>query len=171
MRVLVVGTMPRVVDETARTLGAAGHSVVRCHEGAHAFPCVGLEPGRACPIDEGPVDVVVAARDRAWPRPSPFEDGAVCALRRHVPMVVTGPTTDLHPYEPYGAREVPPDGDLVTTCEEAAAAPLEGHGRVACDVRARTPFGSVCRHRPETGRAGGAREEVGSRRSAATAAG
>lgn len=133
MRVLVVGTMPGVIAETADALDAAGHAVVRCHDGANAFPCAALEPGRTCPIEDGPIDVVVAARDRAWPRPSPFEDGAVCALRRHVPMVVTGPNTNLHPYGPYGAREVPRDGDVIATCEEAAAAALEGHGEVAFD--------------------------------------
>jgi len=133
MRVLVVGTMPGIIAETADTLGAAGHAVVRCHDGSNAFPCAALEPGHTCPIEDGPVDVVVAARDHAWPKPSPFEDGAVCALRRHVPMVVTGPTTVLHPYGPFGAREVPRGGDLVTTCEEVVAAPLAGHGQVALD--------------------------------------
>ena len=133
MRVLVVGTLPGVIAETADALNEAGHAVVRCHDGADAFPCAALEPGRTCPIEDGPIDVVVAARDRAWPRPSPFEDGAVCALRRHVPMVVTGPTTNLHPYGPYGAREAPRAGDVVTTCEEAVAAPLDGHGEVAFD--------------------------------------
>ncbi|HEU5302760.1 MAG TPA: hypothetical protein VFW06_11040 [Acidimicrobiia bacterium] len=133
MRVLVVGTMPGVMAETAEALGAAGHAVVRCHDGAHAFPCAGLESGGSCPIEDGPVDVVVAARDHPWPRPSPFEEGAVCALRRHIPMVVTGPTTALHPYGPFGAVEVPPDGDLVATCEEVVAAPLEEHSQIALD--------------------------------------
>ncbi len=133
MRVLVVGTMPGIIAETADALDAAGHAVVRCHDGADAFPCAALTPGRTCPIEDGPVDVVVAARDRAWPKPSPFEDGASCALRRHIPMVVTGPATMLHPYAPYGAREVPAGGDLVATCEEAVAAPLAGHGQVALE--------------------------------------
>lgn len=133
MRVLVVGTMPGVIAATADALDAAGQEVVQCHDGATAFPCAALAPGRTCPIEDGPVDVVVAARDHPWPKPSPFEDGAVCALRRHVPMVITGPATMLHPYAPYGAREVPEDGDLIATCEEAVAAPLAGHGQVALD--------------------------------------
>jgi hypothetical protein len=130
MRVLVVGTMPNGIRQAEEVLHGAGHEVVRCHEpGDTSFPCAGLVEGRECPLEGGPVDVVVSARDRPWPRPSPFEDGAICALRRHVPLVVLG--TALHPFEQWVTRGVDDADELVTACSEAAAAPLAGHGDVA----------------------------------------
>lgn len=130
MRVLVVGTLPRGIRRAEDRLLEAGHDVVRCHEpGDTSFPCAGLVEGRACPLEEGPVDVVVDARDRPWPRPSPFEDGAICALRRHVPLVVLG--TALHPFEQWVTRGIDDIVDLAPACEEAAAAALPRHGEVA----------------------------------------
>jgi hypothetical protein len=75
------------------------------------------------------VDVVVTARDRPWPRPSPYEDGAVCALRRHVPLVVLG--TALHPFEHWVSSGVDDVNHLVDACESAAVAPLVHHGEIA----------------------------------------
>ena len=70
MRVLVVGTMPAAIGRAEDQLHAEGHDVVRCHEpGRPSFPCAGLIEGRVCPLEDDPVDVVVAARDRPWPRP------------------------------------------------------------------------------------------------------
>jgi hypothetical protein len=130
MRVLVVGTLPGAIERAATRLRGAGHDVIRCHEhGAPAFPCAALVEGRVCPLEAGPVDVVVTARDRPWPRPSPFEAGATCALRRHVPLVVAGAVLD--PFERWAIREINGDDDLAQACEEAASAPLPRHGEVA----------------------------------------
>jgi len=131
MRVLVVGTLPSAVDRTEAQLVAAGYDVVRCHEpGERPFPCAGLIDGRGCPLEADPVDVVVTARDRPWPTPSPHEDGAVCALRRHVPLVVTGSGAS-DPFERWTTREVCPGDDLAAACVDAARAPLRRHGEVA----------------------------------------
>jgi hypothetical protein len=136
MRVLVVGTSTAGAKRAETLLVDAGHEVVRCHEpGDKAFPCAGLIEGRACPLESAPVDVVVTARDRPWPRPTSFEDGAVCALRRHVPLVVLG--TALQPFEGWVARGVDDPAELVDACEAASELPLARHSEVAT-VAART---------------------------------
>jgi len=135
MRVLVVGTLPGGMRRGEDRLLEAGHEVVRCHEpGDPSFPCAGLAEGRTCPLESGPVDVVVTARDRPWPRPSPFEDGAICALRRHVPLVVLG--TAVHPFESWVTSRIEDDRDLVPACEGAANAPLGRHSAVAAAAAA-----------------------------------
>jgi hypothetical protein len=131
MRVLVVGTVPSAIEAAVTQIVDAGHEVARCHEsGEGAFPCAALSEGRACPLEGTPVDVAVTVRDRAWPRPSPFEDGAICALRRRIPLVVAG-STALQPFERWSSRTLEDGSDLVAACEEAAAAPLPEHGEVA----------------------------------------
>jgi hypothetical protein len=130
MRVLVVGTLPAAIERAAAELEAAGHEVVQCHDGAEAaFPCAGLIEGRECPLDVGPVDVVVTARDVTWTRPAPYEEGAVCALRRHTPLVSLHDHND--PFARWTCREVTLVGDLPAAVEEAAAAPLPNHSAVA----------------------------------------
>jgi hypothetical protein len=130
MRVLVVGTLPEAMEHTSEVLREAGHDVVSCHDpGEGSFPCRGLR-GDPCPLSGDGVDVVVTARDRAWPSPSPFEDGAACALRHHVPMVVHG-FTSVHPYEPWHPAESRHDGELASVVEAVARAPLSEHSDVA----------------------------------------
>ena len=132
MRVLVVGTLPPAMDQVAEVLVGAGHEVGRCHEGAAPpFPCAGLLEGSTCPLEESPVDVIVTARNRAWPRPSPYEDGAVCALRRHVPLVVVAPPSPAQPFASLATTTIGWEDDLVAACKEAVERPLEPHGEIA----------------------------------------
>lgn len=131
MRVLVVGTLPGAVDEAEQVLTAVGHEVVRCHDTqAAAFPCAALEHRGSCPFEQSPVDVVVTARDRAWPRPSPLEDGAVCGIHRLVPLIVHG-TTVLEPFERWAMAETTTDDELLDAVAGVAQAPLPEHGVVA----------------------------------------
>ena len=130
MRVLVVGTLPNAISRVDRELQAAGHEVVRCHEaGEPAFPCAALAEKQTCPLERAPVDVTVTVRDRPWSGPSPFEDGAVCALRQHIPLVAVD--ADINPFEPWTRREASSGDDLSAVCEEAATAPLPLHSRIA----------------------------------------
>ncbi|MFN8035606.1 MAG: hypothetical protein U0V73_06715 [Acidimicrobiia bacterium] len=134
MRVLVTETTVDAAGPAIEALVAAGHEVVRCHEpGAPAFPCAGLT-GRsaACPVADTAIDVALTVRSHPRSQPAPLEDGAICALRRHVPLVVTG-STALHPFGEF-ATEVVPKADarsLVDACERAALAPLPHHTAVA----------------------------------------
>jgi hypothetical protein len=135
MRVLVVGTLPPAMDQVAEVLTGAGHEVGRCRQSGEApFPCAGLVEGSTCPLEESPVDVVVAARNRAWPRPSPYEDGAVCALRQHIPLVVVAPPSPAQPFERWATKTIGWADDLIAACEETAAQPLERHGEIALEA-------------------------------------
>ena len=58
-----------------------------------------------------------------------YEDGVSCALRHHVPLVVTGKTL-LQPFEGY-ATEIADTDELVSRVEELAAAPLARHSAEA----------------------------------------
>jgi hypothetical protein len=118
VRVLVVESDRGSATSAINDLKAAGHHVVRCHEqDLPAFPCNALCDHGECPLEapEG-VDVVVDYRARPHPRPTPFEDGVSCALRRHVPLVVAG-TSALNPFDRW-TRATAVDDDVVNVVEE-----------------------------------------------------
>ncbi len=118
MRILVTETHAEAALPATRQLIEAGHEVVRCRADAGpAFPCAGLEPG-GCPI-EGGIDVAPTVRSGPPPQPTAREDGVVCALRRHVPLVVAAPPGP-NPFEGWSTVAVD-DRDLVAACEQAAA--------------------------------------------------
>src|SRR5690349_19225505 len=99
MRALLLESDPRRGTEVEQALVSAGHTVLRCHEpGQPSFPCVGMADPQSCPLDSpGGVDVAIVHRAHPHPRPTSFEDGVSCALRRKIPVVVAG-TTALSPY-------------------------------------------------------------------------
>ena len=120
MRVLIVETEPRVADEVAHMITEAGHTITACHDPSWlAFPCVGMDA--TCPLDGG-VDVVVVVRNRDNPTVSPLEDGARCAVRAGLPMVVIG--SDWHnPFEQWATKTLPMEhADQVVAAIEAVAA-------------------------------------------------
>ena len=106
MRVLVLEAEPGSAKNAIAELEAEGHSVVRCHEaGMPAFPCSGLTGASACPLEGEGVDVALTVRTFARSVPSAHEDGAACALRARVPLVVAG-EAGLNPYAGLGATAV-----------------------------------------------------------------
>ncbi len=116
MEILVTETKGGTAAEAAAELEAAGHRVHRCHApSAPAFPCAGLLSG--CPLEDGTIDLVVAARDHVRPTPTAAEDGVTCGLRRGIPVAVLGQPL-MNPFEPFGAIAV--TGDLVSACERIA---------------------------------------------------
>jgi hypothetical protein len=144
MRVLLLETESGSAAHAAASLEASGHEVLRCHEASqrHAFPCAGLSDASACPLEGAGVDVALTIRHAALADPAPFEDGAACALRAHVPLVVAGATAG-NPFVLHGATPITGDDDVVVACEQVANAPLARHGMVALDaLRA-----SLIRHR------------------------
>jgi hypothetical protein len=131
MRVLIVGTLPRSIDNAEQRLRDAGHEVARCTEsGQPAFPCAALTE-RGCPLEIAPVDVVLDARELAEAPQSPFEAGASCALQRRVPLVTAGAA---HPYARWAVATLGPDDDIVAGCEAAASSPSASHSAVATDA-------------------------------------
>lgn len=132
MRVLVVGTLPRSIDNAEQRLRDAGHEVVRCTEsGQSAFPCAALTDERGCPLEVAPVDVVLDTRERTEAPHSPFEAGASCALKRRIPLVTSGAA---HPFAPWAVAALGSDEDIVAGCEAAAASPSAAHGTVATEA-------------------------------------
>lgn len=135
MRVLVLEGEAGASCGAALDLAEAGHTVTRCHGADEAsFPCRGLT--QECPLDEGDVDAAVVVRG-AEPQVAPAvdagEDGARCALRRHIPLVLAG-ETGRSPLTAFATAVVDDGDDLVGAVEGAAHAPMRRHeaaGRVA----------------------------------------
>jgi hypothetical protein len=120
LSILVVGTDDWAIEQSAEALQAAGHEPLRCHDdGAPAFPCNALLPGRRCPLDVG-VDVVVTSRARPVTTPTLSEMGVTCALHAHVPLVVTG-ISDRGPFNTLAARVVSSQGHVASAVEDVAA--------------------------------------------------
>jgi hypothetical protein len=130
MKVLVLEAEPGAAADSAARLTASGHEVVRCHvAGEAAFPCVGLDSGGTCPLDDGGVDVAVTVRRHARSVPTPHEDGVACAIRNRVPLVVAG-EAGLNPYTRLGAITASED-DLEHVLAEAVRDARPDHSEVA----------------------------------------
>jgi hypothetical protein len=127
LRVLVTESEPCAADVAVDELLSAGHEVVRCSEpGTPSFPCAALRNDGGCPLRTSVVDVALAVRRRAVARPARSEDGALCAVRHHVPLVVAGGST-LDPFEPWESAVLGRTYDVVETCERTASSPLRVH--------------------------------------------
>jgi hypothetical protein len=130
LNVLVVESERGAAAGAIQELEGAGHSIHRCHEiGDDVFPCNALAEARDCPFDAAPIDVAVTVRAVPRSQPTVLEDGIVCAMKRHVPVVVTGRTA-LHPYEGW-ATETAPLNDVVAAVERAAGTEMPAHQAVA----------------------------------------
>lgn len=125
MRVLVLESDPHVSQSVVSELQAAGHTVLRCHEPElPAFPCRALLDPGSCPLDDpAGTDVVLDHRAHVHVRPTPYEDGVACAVRRHLPLVASG-LSMFSPFDPWTTRLVGDEG-VVAACEAAAAAPVQ----------------------------------------------
>jgi hypothetical protein len=147
MRVLVLGDGAVSRTEITEKLEADGHAVDHCHDPGEApFPCNGLIEGRGCPLDGGEVEVAVLITGDA---PPGADDGARCALRRHIPLVLVG-DTQTH-YDGWAATQASVDG-LDDAIHRAASQPLARHAEAA--VRS---FRSVLANHELDGSAAGAR--------------
>lgn len=134
LNVLVLETERGAADAAVEELTAAGHEVMRCHDaGAPAFPCRGIDEEHECPFDAAVVDVALTVRTRPRSQPSPLEDGVSCALQRHVPLVVAGPSV-MNPYADHATEVLDRSYDVVEAVERAAVAPLTKHGARAAEA-------------------------------------
>jgi hypothetical protein len=122
--VLVIESHPGAADAATEALEAAGHRTTKCHPaGAEApFPCRAVIDPAECPLDDRP-DVALLVRNHNA-EPGAREQGASCAIRAGIPLVMAGPSA-LGPYEPWLASRVEgDDGDVVAACEAARIAAL-----------------------------------------------
>ncbi len=56
-----------------------------------------------------------------------------CAVRKHVPLVLVGPTI-LHPFGDFAVESTTDGRDVVRACERAVARPLPTHSRAATNA-------------------------------------
>jgi hypothetical protein len=104
MDIVMAETSTRASKKAAEVLHAAGHTVHSCHgPGDRGLSCAALE-GRKCPLEAQPADVYVLVRPWSRPDPSPVEQGALCAARRRIPLVVAG-FVDDNPYREWTTAE------------------------------------------------------------------
>lgn len=132
MKVLVLEEETGASCEAALGLAEAGHVVVRCHGADEpAFPCRGITESH-CPLDEGDVMValMVQAKSGAVASGDAAEDGARCALRRHIPLVVSG-SAGHSPMEPWASAVVRNDESVAAVIETVGRQPSLRHGDVA----------------------------------------
>jgi hypothetical protein len=115
MRVLMLESHPGVGRDAEHALTDAGHSIVRCDTADRCYPCVGLAPGGACPLDQH-VDVAVLAQELGSAH---LEHGALCAARARVPIVEVG-TMDPVRQQPIATWTHSTNGHLLDECERAA---------------------------------------------------
>src|SRR4051794_13360319 len=74
----------------AEDLEAAGHVVHRCHDPQERGLGCTATRGRPCPIETQPIDVALVVRGVPSPNVRSLEDGAMCAVHRKIPLVVSG---------------------------------------------------------------------------------
>ena len=132
MKVLVLEEQAGASCEAALHLADAGHEIVRCHGADEAaFPCHGMTEDH-CPLDDGDVMValMVQAPDGAVIAGDAAEDGARCALRRHIPLVVAG-RPDYSPLETWASAVVADGASVTSVVEEVGQQPSPRHGDVA----------------------------------------
>lgn len=136
MRMILTGTEGWAIDQVGRGLRGRGHDVLLCSEPeAAVFPCVGLSPHHACPI-EGGADVIVTIRAHPVPQPTRREVSITCAVLRGVPLVVAG-STILHPFGSIAAAVVEGYEDIESTCLEVVAdRPTVQHSSTTVQIRA-----------------------------------
>ena len=130
MKVLLVEGQ---VGESARAeevLTQAGHEVRRCVEpNAASFPCAGLQTG-SCPLEDEVIDAAVLVRSELADTRTPREDGARCALRRHVPLVLAGDVAHS-PYAEWATAATDDVSSLPQALSAATAALLARHTKAA----------------------------------------
>ncbi len=121
LHVLVVGTEAWAIDRAERALQQAGHEVVRCPAAGRGELACGVLDGTACDLDHR-LDVVLSVRAHPLAHVVRSEYGAVCALRRGVPLVLAGSGASS-PFAGFASTMLDLDGDIVGACVQAAASP------------------------------------------------
>jgi hypothetical protein len=134
LNVLLLESEPGAALVARDELETAGHNVRYCHEpGGPAFPCSALLEGHTCPLEGEAIDVALDVRRHPGSQPTLREDGVMCALREHIPVVIAGAPA-LSPYADYASATRDRNFDVVETVERMAGATLERHTTAAASA-------------------------------------
>jgi hypothetical protein len=123
--VLVPDGRDRVAAEVVDALQRAGHRVHTCLEGSDDEGCRQLVDA-SCPLDTAPVDVVVEV---GTPPRASLDNGALCAVRRRIPLVLADPPAD-HALGSWAARTTHA-WDVVAVVADVMERPLPDHSEAA----------------------------------------
>lgn len=86
MKILMIDSDRREGAVLAEEFRTRGHEVVRCFPHPSDGMCVGVHSPHACPVESLGCDVALVVREADRP-PHLQEMGAVCAVRRHIPLI------------------------------------------------------------------------------------
>lgn len=86
MKILMIDSDRREGAVLADEFRTRGHDVVRCFPEESDGVCVGVHSPHQCPVESLGCDVALVVRDPERP-PQLQEMGAVCAVRRHIPLI------------------------------------------------------------------------------------
>lgn len=90
-----------------------GHEVTRCFSDPTDGVCVGVHSPHECPVESLGCDVALVVRDAEQP-PQLQEMGAVCAVRRHIPLI----EAYGHAVSPFAEWATPTGTAVVEAVEE-----------------------------------------------------
>jgi len=89
MKLLVLESESGLARNVTTALTGAGHQVATCTDADNDSPCRSIDEPAGCPLDH-PIDVAVVVRAQGS-GDTLREMGAVCAERRHVPVIRVEP--------------------------------------------------------------------------------
>lgn len=135
MRILLTESTPGAAAEAEKLLREAGYDISFCHPGheVDGDACVVLRGIGHCPLrTDDDIRLVVDARSEDAPvLPTAREFGSCCAVRKNVPLVVTGPVTpERYPWSQAAAFCA--TAELVGVCERLTR-PVEEALRTAAE--------------------------------------
>lgn len=113
MRILLVDGDRSEAAVLAGQLGDRGHEVVRCFPDHGHSLCVGVDHPEQCPVESLGCDVALVVRDGTT-EPALREMGAICAVRRHIPLVEACPDAD----SPFTSWSTPTGTAVVEAVED-----------------------------------------------------
>lgn len=113
MRILLVDGDRSEASVLAGQLGERGHEIVRCFPDEGHTLCVGVDHPERCPVESLGCDVALVVREPAR-EPALREMGAICAVRRHIPLVEACPDVD----SPFAGWSTPTGTAVVEAVED-----------------------------------------------------
>jgi len=118
MRILLVDGDQNEGAVLAGQLGERGHDVVHCFPPDGHAVCVGATDPAHCPVESLGCDVALVVRD---PRQEPGlrEMGAICAIRRHIPLVEAFPDASS-PFQQWSTQAGTAIIEAVEECDSGA---------------------------------------------------